>query len=173
MRSLRRQRLACQDQLHRDVLADGAGEPVQAAGAGDEVPLHFGEAERGAGGGDDHVSGEDDLAPAGRGQAVDGCDHGLLPVAVRETGEAALARAERRALSRVDRLQIRTGAEDRPVLTFGVRCDDADPDLVVFLEAVDDRLHRGRDLAVHGVASLGTVQSDDAHAPLHLVLHDV
>ena len=89
MGALGRDRLAGEDHLHRRGLTDGARQAEQAAGAGDQVALHLGEAERRAGGGDDHVGGEHDLAAAGGRESVDRDDDRLVALAVDEAGEAA------------------------------------------------------------------------------------
>ena len=115
----------------------GPGQAEQPAGAGDEVALDLGQPERRAGRGDDEVGGEDDLAAAGGGQAVDGDDDRLAPLAVDEPGEAAALGAERRAVAGVDRLEVGAGAEHRALLALGVGGEDADPDVVVGLQPVD------------------------------------
>ena len=62
------------------------------------------------------VGGEDDLAPARRGEAVDGDDHGLAPLPVGVAGEAAPCGVQAAALAGVDGLEVGAGAEDRPLL---------------------------------------------------------
>ena len=58
----------------------------------------------------------------------------------------------------VDLLQVGAGAK---MNTAGGAGEDADPDLVVLLELVDGRLDALGDVAVDGVAGLGTVDGDD------------
>ena len=69
----------------------------------------------------------------------------------------------------VDRLEVGAGAEDVALLGPGAG-EDAHPDLVVGLELVDGRLDALGDLAVHGVAGLGTVDRDDGDVPGEFVV---
>ena len=68
-------------------------------------------------------------------------------------------------LSGADGLQIGAGGEHRAFVS-----EDADPCVVVVLELIDRGLHAPRDITVHGVAGLGTVQSQEGDVPLQLVV---
>ena len=156
-------RLAGEDRVHRRGRADGAGEPEQPAGTGDEVAGHLREPERRSGRRHDDVGGEDDLEPARGREAVDGDDHGLRAFAVDEPGEPTTLGRERRGVSLLgDHLQVGTGAEDGAFLAGGVRAEHADPHVGVVLQLVDGRLEPERDVAVDRVASFRTVEGDDA-----------
>ena len=98
---------------------------------------------------------------------------GLLALAVDEPGEAAALGVERAGLPGVDRLEVGAGAEHRPLLALGVGGEDADPHLGVVLELIDRRLDAGGDIAVDGVARLGTVERDEADAAAGFVQNDV
>ena len=72
-------------------------------------------------------AGEHDLAAAGGGEAVDGDDDRLAPVAVAKPANPP--RSVRCAsLAGVDRLEVGAGAEDRAFLALGVGGEDADPE---------------------------------------------
>ena len=75
-------RVAREGELHGDVERDLAAEAEQAAGAGDERPLHLGDAEGGRGGRHHQVAGQHDLGAAGQRRAVDRRDDrlGALPL---------------------------------------------------------------------------------------------
>ena len=57
------------------------------------------------------------------------------------------------------------GGEDRTLAG-----DDADPRLVVILEAVDRRFHALGDIAVDGVARLGAADGDDGDVAVEFVV---
>ena len=78
-----------------------------------------------------------------------------------------------RGVAGVDRLQVGAGTEHRVGLAFGVGLEHADPHIVVGLHLVDGRLHALGDVAVDGVARLGTVERDERDAPADLVLDNL
>src|SRR5207248_4510314 len=82
-----------------------------------------------------------------------------------EAGEPAALGLELGHLTGVDRLQVGAGGEDRTGVS-----DDSDPRFVVLFETIDRGLHPLRDIAVDGVAGFWTVERDDQHPPLELVV---
>ena len=70
-------RLAGQDHLHRRGLPDRPRQAEQSTGAGDQVALDLGEAERRSSRRDDEVGGQHDLASARGGKSVDRDDDRL------------------------------------------------------------------------------------------------
>lgn len=77
LRLLAAEVLPRQDQLHRLALADGVGETLRTARAGDHSQLDLGLPEGGASGAVDDVAHEGELAAAAEGVAGDGGDDGL------------------------------------------------------------------------------------------------
>ena len=69
-----REAAAAQDHVHRQRLADGAGQPLRAAGAGDDPEAGLGLAELGRLGGDDQVAAHGELAATAEAEAGDGGD---------------------------------------------------------------------------------------------------
>ncbi len=69
------------------------------------------------------------------------------------------------ALPRADGLQIGAGREHRTLVR-----EDAHPRVVVVLELIDGGLHPSRDVAVDGVAGLGTVEREERDVPLQFVI---
>ena len=72
--------LARQDDLHGLALANGTGEALRRARAGDHTELDLGLAERGAGGAVEDVAHEGELAAAAEGVAGDGGDDGFADI---------------------------------------------------------------------------------------------
>ena len=67
-----------QDHVHRLRLADRAGQPLSAAGAGQHAQVDLGLTELRGVGGEDEVAHHRQLAAAAQGKARDGGDHRLL-----------------------------------------------------------------------------------------------
>ena len=90
-----------------------------------------------------------------------------------ETAETAACGRKLGGLTGVDRLEIRPGAEHWALLPLGVGRQDSDPDIGIVLHPIDGRLEALGDIAVHGVAGLGSVQGDGRDATLTGVLDDL
>ena len=68
------------------------GQPDEPAGRGDQAALDLRDAEARVARGDDQVAGQRDLEPAGQRVALDRGDQRLARRALRDAGEAAVAR---------------------------------------------------------------------------------
>ena len=171
--ALRWDGLTGEDDFHRDVATDDAWQAEETAGTSDEISLGFGETERRAGACDHHVGSENNLASACGRETVDGDDDGLLALAIDEASESAALGVEVGSLARVDRLQVSSGTEDRALLTGRVGLQHADPDVLVSFHLVDGCFDAGCDVAVHGVACVGTIEGDNSDFAVDFVGDDV
>jgi hypothetical protein len=134
----------------------------------DEVALHLRHAEHGGLRRDDEVAREHELGPARERRAVDGRDDRLRTLAHHEPPEAATRRHHAAGVD-AHLLQIRAGAEDVALRRLRAR-QDADPHLVVGLQAVDRLLDAGRDRGVDRVPRVRPVDGDDGDVALLLVV---
>ncbi len=156
-------RLTGEDGVHRRRPTDGAREPEESAGRGDEVAPNLRQSERRSGGRHDDVRGEDDLQTARGRETVDGDHDRLRALAIHEPAEPASLGVERRRGTRLpDDLEVRARAEDGVRLIRGVGAQDPDPDVGIVLQPVHGGFEAERHLTIDRVARLGAVEGDDA-----------
>ncbi len=165
----RLQALALQQQLHQRVDdADHAHAAHDAAGAGEQAELHLGEADDRAWVVDDHavVRGQADLQAAAERRAVDGGDDRLaqgLQAAQQRLALAHELRDLRGVLLARGAQVVEVPAGEERLLGGGD--DDAGDRVLLGLQALDGRGHRGGVGRVHGVRGLvGVVEGQDDDA---------
>ena len=150
--------LAGEDDRHRRVPGEVAGQPVHAAGRRHQPHPRFGQSERRMLGRDDDVAGEYQLEPAAQREPVHRRDDGLVaPGAAGQPAEAARDPPAQlshpiRAVLRLE-LQIVARAK-RPIAGAG---EDRHPLLVVGLEGVERVVHLLGRVGMKGVHHLRAV----------------
>src|SRR5215218_152557 len=154
-------RVPGQCHLHGDVERDATRQAQQCAAGGDETALDLRDAQLGLARGDDQVTRQCDLEPAGDGEALDRGDQRLVGRALRDAGEAPPLDVW--ALAAHERLEVHAGAE-----ALARAGDHADLELPVAIELLERRRDALRKRGVYRVARVGSVEGDQQHAPAAL-----